>query len=117
MRSARGRRTFVTAFLGSFLFAGTLGVAATAQAQDVITFGAALSLTGGTATEGRLVKEGYDFYVKHINEKGGIKVGDKTYKVAIKYYDDQSTPATSAASLSCSRRKAGGRRSTRRTCA
>ena len=47
------------------------------------------------ATEGRLVKEGYDFYVKKINEKGGIKVGDKTYKVAIKYYDDASTAATS----------------------
>jgi len=95
LRPARGRRTFVTAFLGSFLFAGTLGIAATAQAQDVITFGASLSQTGGMATEGRLVKEGYDFYVKKINEKGGIKVGDKTYKVAIKYYDDASTPATS----------------------
>src|SRR4029078_3181710 len=48
-----------------------------------------------TSTEGRLVKEGYDFYVRHINEKGGIKVGDKTYKVSIKYYDDAGTAATS----------------------
>src|SRR6185369_16336899 len=71
-------------------------VAAPARAQDVITFGTALSLTGGTSTEGRLVKEGYDMYVKYINQKGGIKVGDKTYKVAIKYYDDQSNAATSA---------------------
>jgi branched-chain amino acid transport system substrate-binding protein len=82
--------------LGRLLVAGALGVATAAMAQDVITFGASLSLTGAQATEGRLVREGYDFYVKHINEdKGGIKVGNKTYKVAIKYYDDASTAATS----------------------
>src|SRR5919109_3793019 len=66
----------------------------TAYAQDVITFGAALSLTGKVSTEGRLVREGYDFYVRHINQRGGIKVGNKTYKVAIKYYDDQSDANT-----------------------
>jgi len=84
------------ASLGRLLVAGALGVATAATAQDVITFGASLSLTGAQATEGRLVREGYDFYVKHINEdKGGIKIGNKTYKVAIKYYDDASTAATS----------------------
>ena len=68
-----------------------------AQAQqDVITFGAALSLTGKTATEGRLVKAGYDLYVEQINARGGIKVAGKNYKVAIKYYDDQSDANTSA---------------------
>lgn len=92
---ARCRR-FAVATAGSFLVAVACGLAAPAVAQDVITFGAALSLTGGTSTEGRLVKEGYDMYVKEINQKGGIKVGDKTYKVAIKYYDDQSNAATSA---------------------
>ena len=94
-RLASNRRLSAAASIGSFLLAGSLVFAAAAKAQDVITFGAALSLTGGTATEGRLVKEGYDFYVKHINAMGGIKVGDKTYKVAIKYYDDASTAATS----------------------
>jgi branched-chain amino acid transport system substrate-binding protein len=94
-RSPRNRPRFAIASLATLLVAGTFGVATLAQAQDVITFGTALSLTGGMATEGSLVKEGYDFYVKHINEKGGIKVGNKTYKVAIKYYDDQSTAATS----------------------
>ena len=77
----------------------TLGGVAVPEAvaqQDVITFGAALSLTGKTATEGRLVKEGYDMYVDHINQRGGIKVGNKNYRVAIKYYDDQSDANTSA---------------------
>jgi branched-chain amino acid transport system substrate-binding protein len=89
------RKSRFSAVVNSLLVAGALGFAIPAQAQDVITFGASLSQTGGMATEGRLVKEGYDFYVKKINEKGGIKVGDKTYKVAIKYYDDASTAATS----------------------
>ena len=90
-----GRRCAAAVVAAGFLAAGVLG-AATVRAQDVITFGAALSLTGKTSTEGRLVKEGYDMYVKHINAKGGINVGGRTYKVAIKYYDDQSDANTSA---------------------
>ena len=84
--------------LGAFtatLLAGLSAQQAMAQ-QDLITFGAALSLTGKTATEGRLVKVGYDLYVDQINARGGFKVGNKTYKVAIKYYDDQSDANTSA---------------------
>lgn len=87
------------AFIASLTLAGVLSALSAAPAlaqQDVITFGAALSLTGKTATEGRLVKEGYDMYVDHINQRGGIKVGGKSYKVAIKYYDDQSDANTSA---------------------
>ena len=61
-----------------------------ASAQDVIRFGASLSLTGATSTEGRRVKDGYDFYAKLANERGGINVGGKKYKVEIKYYDDES---------------------------
>jgi branched-chain amino acid transport system substrate-binding protein len=61
-----------------------------ASAQDVIRFGASLSLTGGTSAEGRRVKDGYDFYAVLANERGGIDVGGKKYKVEIKYYDDES---------------------------
>ena len=88
-------KTRFSAAVSSLLLAGVFGATTPAQAQDVITFGASLSLTGNLATEGSLVKEGYDFYVRRINEKGGIKVGDKTYKVAMKYYDDASTASTS----------------------
>lgn len=65
-----------------------------AEPENVVRFGAALSLTGSRATEGRLVKDGYDFYVKHINEKGGIPIKGKKYKVEIVYYDDESDPKT-----------------------
>lgn len=95
-RFRRACSKFAAASATALLFAGVSGISTPSNAQDVITFGAALSLTGGMSTEGRLVKEGYDMYVKHINQRGGIKVGDKTYKVDIKYYDDQSNAATSA---------------------
>jgi branched-chain amino acid transport system substrate-binding protein len=63
---------------------------------DTIVFGAAVSFTGKYSTNGKHTKNGYDLAVKRINEKGGIKVGGKTYKIAIKYYDDESTPARGA---------------------
>ncbi|MFO7600347.1 MAG: amino acid ABC transporter substrate-binding protein, partial [Candidatus Desulfacyla sp.] len=66
------------------------------KAEDVIRFGASLSLTGRMATEGRLVKDGYDFYAKHINERGGIPIKGKKYKVQMVYYDDESDPKTAA---------------------
>jgi branched-chain amino acid transport system substrate-binding protein len=80
----------------AILFVGGLPWSPLARAEDAITFGAALSLTGKTATEGVQVKDGYDFYVDHINQMGGINLGGKKYKVAIKYYDDESSAATSA---------------------
>ena len=61
-----------------------------AFAQDVIRFGASLSLTGATSAEGRRVKDGYDMYIKLANERGGINVAGKKHKVEIKYYDDES---------------------------
>lgn len=89
------RRVVLLGTCTALLLAGLAAKPAMAQ-QDTITFGAALSLTGKTATEGRLVKVGYDIYVNQINARGGFKVGNKTYKVAIKYYDDQSDANTSA---------------------
>jgi branched-chain amino acid transport system substrate-binding protein len=62
---------------------------------DTIIFGAALSFTGKYSTNGKHTKNGYELAVKRINEKGGLKVGGKSYKIAIKYYDDESTPARS----------------------
>jgi branched-chain amino acid transport system substrate-binding protein len=60
---------------------------------DTIIFGAALSFTGKYSTNGKHTKNGYDLVVKRVNETGGVKVGGKTYKIKIKYYDDESTPA------------------------
>ena len=63
---------------------------------DTITLGSAISFTGKYSTNGIHAKNGYDIAVKQINDMGGVKVGGKTYKLAITYYDDESTPARTA---------------------
>jgi branched-chain amino acid transport system substrate-binding protein len=77
--------------------AGVLACTTTqAIAEDVITLGAAVSLTGKYTTEGEHTRRGYDLAVDLINKAGGINVGDKTYQIEVKYYDDESTAARGA---------------------
>jgi branched-chain amino acid transport system substrate-binding protein len=87
-------RLFLVVCSGAAILAGsTMPVAA---ADDTIVFGSAVSLTGSLAKEGKLTQEGYDFWKNYVNAHGGIKVGKKAYKVDIKYYDDESKPASAA---------------------
>ncbi|MDH3283072.1 MAG: ABC transporter substrate-binding protein, partial [Gammaproteobacteria bacterium] len=72
------------------------GVAQAKVEGDTIILGAALSETGKYSTNGIHAKNGYNLAVKRINEMGGVKVGGKSYKLDIKYYDDESTPARGA---------------------
>lgn len=67
-----------------------------AVAQDVLKVGAAVSLSGTLSREGNLLRDGYELWKEEINKKGGIKAGDKTYKVEVIYYDDESKAQTSA---------------------
>ncbi len=67
-----------------------------AAAADTVVFGAAISITGKTAKEGEYTRDGYQFAIDKINEMGGIKVGGKTYKVELKYYDDETKPERTA---------------------
>ena len=83
------RKLIAGSVLATAMVAGVLA----AQAQETILLGSAISLTGKYATAGNHAKVGYDFAIKKINDAGGVKVGDKTYKLAVKYYDDESTPA------------------------
>jgi branched-chain amino acid transport system substrate-binding protein len=72
---------------------GAGGAGAAADTEDVIVLGAAVSLTGKYAQNGANTKNGYDLAVAKINEKGGIDIVGKNYKLVIRYYDDESTPA------------------------
>ena len=63
---------------------------------DKIILGAAVSLTGKYSTNGEHTKNGYNFAVERINSMGGIKVGGKTYKFDIIYYDDESNSGRAA---------------------
>jgi len=79
------------------LAAAALPLAAPAfAADDTIVLGSAISITGKYSQEGKNAKDGYDFAVQKINDAGGVKVGGKTYKLEVKYYDDESTPARTA---------------------
>ncbi len=77
------------------LFIGLILVAL-AFSQEVLKLGAAVSFSGKYAKEGELLKKGYELWKETVNSRGGIRIGDKTYKVEIIYYDDQSDPKTTA---------------------
>jgi len=63
---------------------------------DTIILGAAVSFSGKYSINGKHTKNGYDLAVKRINDKGGVKVGGKSYKFKIKYYDDESNSGRAA---------------------
>lgn len=75
----------------------TLATPANAKVEgDTIILGSAISFTGKYSTNGVHAKNGYDLGVAKINEMGGVKVGGKTYKLKVQYYDDESTPLRTA---------------------
>jgi branched-chain amino acid transport system substrate-binding protein len=78
-------------------FLAACGTSSTAgTGSTVITFGAPVSLTGSLSHEGTDTLHGYQLWADMVNSHGGIKVGGKTYTVAIKYYDDASSAQKSA---------------------
>ncbi len=76
-----------------------LGTASTSFSKvegDKIILGAAISLTGKYSSNGVHTQNGYNMAVDRINSMGGVKVGGKTYKFDIIYYDDESNPKRAA---------------------
>jgi branched-chain amino acid transport system substrate-binding protein len=71
------------------LILGAAGVGTATQSGDVIFIGAAVSLTGKYAQNGANTKHGYDLAARLINDEGSIKIGDKDYKLVLRYYDDE----------------------------
>ena len=88
MRPARA----LPASLGAILILAG-GIGAAAASEDIIVLGAAVSITGKYAQNGANTKNGYDLAVKRINEVGGVVVAGKHFKLQVRYYDDESTPA------------------------
>jgi len=79
----------------ALLLVAAAGVAAKVEG-DTVVLGAAVSLTGKYSVNGKNTKDGYDLAVKRLNEMGGVRVGGKSYKLEVVYYDDESTPARGA---------------------
>ncbi|MCS7241212.1 MAG: ABC transporter substrate-binding protein [Candidatus Caldatribacterium sp.] len=61
-------------------------------AEDVIKVGVMYSLTGVGAPTGKVQKDGALLAVKEVNDAGGIKIGDKVYKVEAVVRDDETKP-------------------------
>ena len=74
----------------------TGAAAASGNFDGTLTFGAPISLTGSTAKEGGLTRDGYELWKDTYNKAGGINVGGKHYKIETKYYDDTSNAQQSA---------------------
>jgi branched-chain amino acid transport system substrate-binding protein len=87
------RKAIAAAALTTALIATSYTAYAASHSTGKILLGSAISLTGKYATAGHHAKTGYDFAVKKINAAGGVKIGDKSYMLEVKYYDDESTPA------------------------
>ena len=75
---------------------GSKGSSGGGTESDTLTLGASLSLTGALAREGQLTKEGYQLCQQKVNAAGGVDLGDKKVKLAIKYQDDTSVPDVAA---------------------
>jgi branched-chain amino acid transport system substrate-binding protein len=91
------RKLFVVIFSSLALVIASFSTAFSKVEGDTITLGAAVSLTGKYATNGEHTQRGYDLAVKVINDRGGVKIGNKNYKLAVKYYDDESDAKIAAA--------------------
>jgi branched-chain amino acid transport system substrate-binding protein len=64
--------------------------------SGTLTLGAAMSLTGQLAREGKLTQEGYQLCQDKVNAKGGADIGGAKVKLDIQFQDDTSKPDTAA---------------------
>jgi len=76
--------------------AAVLGLAAgAAQAQEVLKIGASAPKTGPLAGGAAVTHwPNVHMWVNEINERGGLKVGDKQMTIELIEYDDQTSPET-----------------------
>ena len=94
-----GATNGTTAPVGSATTSATTAAGSAVASGPVagtLRFGAAVSLTGANSNEGKLTQDGYNFWKKTVNDAGGIMVGSQRYTVDVKFYDDESSPDTSA---------------------
>ena len=76
--------------LRSTLLVTAMLMAAGAAPAQTITLGASTQVTGPVANTGRYYKDAYEFAIDRINAAGGVKVGAKQEKLALKLLDNQS---------------------------
>jgi branched-chain amino acid transport system substrate-binding protein len=65
-------------------------IAAPARAEDTITIGFTVSQTGPLNNDSVAQMRGFELWRDEVNAAGGIKAGDKHYKINFASYDDES---------------------------
>ncbi|WP_281438216.1 ABC transporter substrate-binding protein [Rhizobium sp. BG4] len=68
-----------------------------AAAEDTIKIGVVAAESGAFVSAGHTLPAGVGLAVKEINDAGGVKVGDKTYKVEMVKRDDRTDISTAIA--------------------
>lgn len=77
--------------------AGTERAGRNADAERIITIGAAVSETGRFSREGRDTRQGYLTWLDWVNDEyGGIEVDGERYRVELLMYDDEGDPDTAS---------------------
>ncbi len=95
----RKSHTFIPALIVTALATAALAACGTSSgsaSSGTLVFGAPVSLTGSLSHEGTDTLNGYNLWADQVNAHGGIKVGNTSYQVKIKYYDDASSSQKSA---------------------
>ena len=82
---------------GASLALGLSAFALPAQAEDTIKIGVVAAETGAFVSAGHTLPAGVTLAVKEINDAGGVKIGDKTFKIELLKRDDRTDIATAVA--------------------
>ena len=89
-------KLFITLISAITLTIATISSSFAKVEGEYIVLGSAISLTGKYSSNGVHTQNGYNMAVDRINKMGGVKVGGKSYKFEIIYYDDESNPKRAA---------------------
>jgi branched-chain amino acid transport system substrate-binding protein len=85
-------RLFIVAALAASL------IAPAGHAED-LTIGIVTATSGPLAAAGKFQINGFNLAAETINNAGGLKVGDKTYRVVLKMYDTHCSAAEGASAM------------------
>lgn len=96
MKKATSKRALFRICVMVILCVSWTGFLSRAVAGERFRIGFAVALTGIFGKEGAMVRDAYQIWADRVNEDGGILVNGKRYPVELIFYDDQSTPSTSA---------------------
>lgn len=74
-------------------------IAGAANAQEKVTIGIVSATSGPLAAPGKFELNGFKLAAEGINKAGGVKVGGKSYKVALKIYDTHCNAAEGSSAM------------------